>query len=320
MIVNSNDIDNISNNDSINELLKESFFLDIETTGLSRQYSDIISITLLIYETNSYKMYQIFCQYKVDEPDALKFMKDLIKSKKYVITYNGNSFDIPFLINKTQKHDINIDFESFIKIDLYNYMRQLRTKIQISDLKLKTAENYFNIKRNDTLSGKDITVLYEAYKIEPRNEFSYLIMQHNYEDVYNLPILFNNIFNLYDDILYYNKLIVKINSNDFSIKKNSLLCKFNIISDFKTDYIHPGINFDLNLNINSQIMNINIPVGFFKDNAVSEFYYVDNNEFKIKSYIAIDGIKRNLMPIKFNGKIYYENIINIIKNILNSLF
>lgn len=320
MIVNSNDIDNISYNDNINELLKESFFLDIETTGLSRQYSDIISITLLLYEANGYKIYQIFCQYKVDESEALKLLKDLIKSKKYVITYNGNNFDIPFLINKAQKHDINIDFESFIKIDLYNYMRHLRNKIEISDLKLKTTEDYFNIRRNDKLSGEDVTALYEAYKIEPRNEFSYLIMQHNYEDVFNLPILFNNIFNLYDEILYYNKLIVKINKHDFCIKKNSLLCKFNIISDFKIDYIHPGINFDLNININTQIMNINIPIGFFKDNVVSEFYYLDNNEFKIKNYIAIDGIKRNLMPIKFNGKIYYENIINIIKNILNSLF
>jgi len=320
MIVEEKEINNISSSDNMNELLKESFFLDIETTGLSRQYSDIISITVLLYELNSYKIYQIFCQYKIDEPEALKFLKDLIKSKKYVITYNGNSFDIPFLISKTQKHKINIDFDCFIKIDLYNYMRQMRSKIQIADLKLKTAEEYFNIKRNDTLGGKDVTVLYEAYKIEPRKEFSYLIMQHNYEDVFNLPILLNNIFDLYDDILYYNSLIVKVSSQDFFIKKNSLFCKFNIISDYKTDYIHPGINFNLNLNINAQAMEINIPVGFFKDNVISEFYYIDNNEFKIKNYTAIDGIKRNLMPIKFNDKMYYENIMSIIKNILNSIF
>ncbi|MGB4439912.1 MAG: ribonuclease H-like domain-containing protein [Sedimentibacter sp.] len=320
MIVNSNELDNISNDNNINELLKESFFLDIETTGLSRQFSDIISITVLLYEAGSYKIYQIFCQYKIDEPEALKFLKDLIKSKKYVITYNGNTFDIPFLINKTQKHDINIDFDCFIKIDLYNYMRQLRNKIQITDLKLKTIEEYFNIKRNDTLGGEDVIVLYEAYKIEPRKEFSYLIMQHNYEDVFNLPILLNNIFNLYDNILYYNNLIVKINNHDFSIKKNSLLCKLNIISDFKTDYIHQSINFNLNLKINTQTMEINIPVGFYKDNNISEFYYVDNNEYKIKSYTAIEGIKRNLVPIKLNDKIYYENIKNLIKNITNSIF
>jgi len=320
MIVNSNELDDISSDNNINELLKQSFFLDIETTGLSRQFADIISITVLLYESGRYKIYQIFCQYKIDEPEALKLLKDLIKSKKYVITYNGNTFDIPFLINKTQKHDINIDFDHFIKIDLYNYMRQLRNKIQITDLKLKTVEEYFNIKRDDTLGGEDVIVLYEAYKIEPRKEFSYLIMQHNYEDVFNLPLLLNNILNLYDDILYYNSLIVKINNNDFSIKKNSLLCTLNIISDFKTDYIHQDINFNLNLKINKQTMEINIPVGFYKDINISEFYYVDNNEYKIKNYTAIEGIKRNLIPIKLNDKIYYENIKNLIKNITNSIF
>jgi len=320
MIVNSNELGNISDNNNINELLKESFFLDIETTGLSRQFSDIISITVLLYEAGSYKIYQIFCQYKIDEPEALKLLKDLIKSKKYVITYNGNTFDIPFLTNKTQKHDININFECFIKLDLYNYMRQLRNKIQINDLKLKTIEGYFNIKRDDTIGGEDVIVLYEAYKIEPRKEFSNLIMQHNYEDVFNLPILLNNIFNLYDAILYYKDLIVKINNQDFSIKKNSLFCKLNIISSLKTDYIHQDINFNLNLKINMQSMEINIPIGFYKDDNISEFYYVDNNEYKIKSYTAIEGIKRNLVPIKLNDKIYYENIINIVKNIINSIF
>ncbi|MDW5300519.1 MAG: ribonuclease H-like domain-containing protein [Sedimentibacter sp.] len=320
MIVNNNEVETISNDKNINELLKESFFLDIETTGLSRQFSDIISITVLLYESGKYKIYQIFCQYKVDEPEALKLLKDLIKSKKYVITYNGNIFDIPFLVNKTQKHNIDIDFDCFIKIDLYNYMRQLRNKIQITDLKLKTIEEYFNIKRNDTLGGEDVIVLYEAYKIEPRKEFSYLIMQHNYEDVFNLPILLNSIFNLYDDIWYFNNLIVKINNHDFIIKKNSLICKLYIISSLKNNYIHQGINFDLDLKINTQTMEINIPVGFYKDNNISEFYYVNNNEYKIISYTAIEGIKKNLVPIKLNDKIYYENIKNIVKSIITSIF
>ena len=320
MITNSNRINDISSNLSLNELLKQSVFIDIETTGLSRQFADIISITLLIYEENSYKIYQLFCQYKVDEPEALKYLKDLIKNKKFIITYNGNSFDIPFLAFKAQKHDIAIDFDSLIKIDLYNYMRQVRSKIEIPDLKLKTAEEYFSINRNDTLSGEDVTVLYEAFKVEPRKEFSFLIMQHNYEDVFNLPILMNKILSLYDDVLYFNNLIVKINSQDFSIKKNSLITKFNVISGLKTDYIHPAINFNLNLNTKSQTMDISIPIGFFKDKSISEFYYVDNNEFKLKSYTAIEGIKRNLMPIKFNDKIYYENIMDLVKNILNSIF
>lgn len=319
MIVNSNEI-NITANNELHELLKQSVFLDIETTGLSRQFSDIISITLLLHEDGVYKIYQIFCQYSVDEPQALKLLKDLIRNKKFIITYNGNSFDIPFLSFKLQKHIIDLELETIIKIDLYNCLRQVKNKVELTDLKLKTAEEYFKIKRTDTLSGEDVTVLYEAYKIEPRKEFSSLIMQHNYEDVLNLPILMNCIFDLYDHIFYFNNLIIRVNNSNFCIKKNSLSGKFNIISDLKTDYIHPSINFNLNVNISSQTMDLDIPLGFFKDVSINEFYFVDNKEYNLKSYTAIEGIKRNLIPIKLNGKMYYDNISDLTKSILYSIF
>lgn len=319
MIIEYNKIDTPTNNDKLYGLFKEAFFIDIETTGLNRSYSDIISITVLLNEDNCYKIHQIFCEYKIDEPEALKYLRDLIREKKYIITYNGSSFDIPFLISKLQKHNINIDFASYIKIDLYSWLRQLKNKIQIDNLKLKSVEAYFNIKRNDVICGEDVITLYEAYRIDPRKEFSQLIMQHNYEDVFNLPILFNCIFNLYDDVLYYDNLIVRINNGDFKIKKNALICKLNIVTDFKTDYVHRGFNFNLSINSAAQSIELSIPIGFFKDEKIKEFYFVDNNDFNIKVYTAIEGIKRNLIPLKFNDKMFYGNIINIVKNILDSV-
>ncbi|WP_326908524.1 ribonuclease H-like domain-containing protein [Sedimentibacter sp. MB31-C6] len=321
MIVNCNKINNnLSDNLYINKLLKDSFFLDIETTGLSRKFSMIISITVMLYIDNNFKIYQLFCENKTDEKEILKYLKDLINDKNFVITYNGNSFDIPFLIGKYLQNEITFDFNKYIKIDLYNDMRHVRNKIQIENLKLKTVERYFNIKREDAISGQDVTVLYEAYKIDPKKEFSFLILQHNYKDVYNLSMLFNNIFSLYDETLFYNGLIVKINYTDFSIKKNTLYGKFYIISKFKADYIHPSLNFDLKLNSQDQILDIQISVGFYKDEKVKEFYYIDNNDFNINTYTAIKGIKNNLIPIKINDKFYTQNIINITKKILDSLF
>ena len=61
MIINENDIGNITDNHYLNEIYKESIFIDIETTGLSKIYSDIISITLLLYENDKFKIFQIFC-------------------------------------------------------------------------------------------------------------------------------------------------------------------------------------------------------------------------------------------------------------------
>lgn len=320
MITNIKNIQNITVNENLNDLLINSFFIDIETTGLSREYSDIISITVLLYEEGSYKIHQIYCEYKVDEPQSLKYLKEIIKDKKYIITYNGNSFDIPFIENKLNKHSINLNINNFIKIDLYNWMKNIRNKIEIENLKLKTVENYFNIIRNDVLCGEDVLTLYQAYKIDPKKEFAWLIMQHNYEDVFNLPILLNKIISLYDDVIYFDNLIIKIVYDNFTIKKNALNGKFNIITDYDNDYVHNNINFSLNINSGAQVMDINLPLGFYKDEKIKSFYFIDNNDYEINTYTAIDGIKRNLVPIKFNDKIFYDNIMNAFKKISGSVF
>lgn len=319
MFITQNDINNLTDNHYLNEIYKESIFIDIETTGLSRTYSNIISITVLLFENDTYKIYQIFCQYKVDQPQALKYLKDLIKSKTYIITYNGNSFDIPFLSEKAEQNNINIDFVSLIKIDLYNYIKKFKNNIQTVDLKLKTVEKYFDIERNDTLSGKDVLTLYEAYQLEPRKEFSYLILKHNYEDVYNLPFVMNNIIDLFDDVLYLKDLIITINNKDIAIKKNMLLCKFNVISNISKDFISHSMNYNMKLSLDSQTLEISMPLKFFSDENIKEFYYLDNDEYKIKCFTAIKGIKRNLIPIKINDKTYFDNINTLAREIIEDI-
>lgn len=321
MIVKYTDIESIETKDKyMNALFREAFFFDIETTGLSREHSDIISITTLLMEDNKYKVYQLYCEYKIDEKEILKYFKDLVRTKKYVITYNGNNFDIPFIINKCKKNNLNINLDLFIKIDLYSDMKIIRKKIDIINLKLKTVEEFFGIKRYDTITGQDVLVLYEAYRIEPKKEFSQLILQHNYEDVYNLPILFKEIFNLYDKIIVTNNFSVKLNYSDFIFKKNTLSGNYHVISSLEKNYIHRAINFDLKFDKYSQILKIDIPFKFHKDQKIGEFYYLNNDDYHIVNYTIIEGIKKNLIPLKLNSKIYNDNIIRILESILYSIF
>jgi uncharacterized protein YprB with RNaseH-like and TPR domain len=320
MIINEYEINDIRDNHRLDEIYKESLFIDIETTGLSKIYSDIISITLLVYKDDKFRIYQIFCQYKSDQPQTLKYLKDLMKSKKYIITYNGNSFDIPFLAEKSKQFGTGLDFESLTKIDLYLLMKKLKYKINIVDLKLKTVEEYFCIERNDTVGGMDVVTLYEAYKLEPRKEFSDLILLHNYEDVNNLPLVMNNIFALYDDVIYLRNLIVTINYDGLSIKKNLIQCNFNVITAIDKDFINHSINYDMILSVDNQTLVINIPLHTYKDETIGEFYYLDNNEYELTTYTGLKGIKRNLIPIRINDKIYIDNIKSIVRKILEEGF
>lgn len=320
MIINEYEINDIRDNHRLDEIYKESLFIDIETTGLSKIYSDIISITLLVYKDDKFRIYQIFCQNKSDQPQTLKYLKDLMKSKKYIITYNGNSFDIPFLAEKSKQFGTGLDFESLTKIDLYLLMKKLKYKINIVDLKLKTVEEYFCIERNDTIGGMDVVTLYEAYKLEPRKEFSDLILLHNYEDVNNLPLVMNNIFALYDDVIYLRNLIVTINYDGLSIKKNLIQCNFNVITAIDKDFINHSINYDMILSVDNQTLVINIPLHTYKDETIGEFYYLDNNEYELKTFTGLKGIKRNLIPIRINDKIYIDNIKSIVRKILEEGF
>ena len=320
MIINEYEINDIRDNHRLDEIYKESLFIDIETTGLSKIYSDIISITLLVYKDDKFRIYQIFCQNKSDQPQTLKYLKDLMKSKKYIITYNGNSFDIPFLAEKSKQFGTGLDFESLTKIDLYLLMKKLKYKINIVDLKLKTVEEYFCIERNDTIGGMDVVTLYEAYKLEPRKEFSDLILLHNYEDVNNLPLVMNNIFALYDDVIYLRNLIVTINYDGLSIMKNLIQCNFNVITAIDKDFINHSINYDMILSVDNQTLVINIPLHTYKDETIGEFYYLDNNEYELKTFTGLKGIKRNLIPIRINDKIYIDNIKSIVRKILEEGF
>lgn len=319
MIVKCNIADFNLKNEHSKKIAEEAFFFDIETTGLSHEFNNIISITVYLYEDFEFKIYQLFCEFSHDEKDMLKFFKDLVRNKVYAVTYNGNTFDIPFVTNKAGRLDIDFNFEEYIKIDLYQDLRRIKDKTCLNDLKLQTVEEYFMLEREDTFSGHDVTILYEAYKVEPRKEFSELILQHNYEDVYHLPSLLEKIFDLYDEIIVTKNMIIKIINNRLNFKKSTLICSLYINTGYKKDFTYPSINFDLKLNVKSQLLSVKIPVYFYKDAHIDEFYYLNNDDFNMKSYTSIKGIKKNLIPLKVNDEILYSNINKVVAKILERL-
>lgn len=318
MIIKTYDYNNKLN--KYNGIFEQAVFFDIETTGLSHKFSNIISITLLLYIEKKFKIYQLFCENKPDEKTLLNHFKNLVEGKKYLITYNGNSFDIPFVTYKNILHGINIDFNEFIKIDLYNDIRHLNYKFNLHNLKLKTVENYFTLNRNDTFSGQDIILLYEAYKINQEKIFVELILNHNYEDVYNLPELFILVMNSYDKTLIFNDLIIKLSPNNISFKKNFIVCNFYIISKQKNDYIHHAINYDLNINAKLQTLEISIPSFLYKSENIKEIYYVRKSDFNISSFKTLQGLKSDIIPLKINNKILLDNIYAIITKVLVSIY
>ncbi len=174
-------------------ILQNSIFFDIETTGLSRVYSSIFLCGVLYYENSNYVIEQFFDDTSDSEKKLVEFISNHFMKNKYIITYNGNAFDIPFYKNKCKKYNVNPNLDKKTLVDLYLLFKKSGFSNGLDNLKLKTIEKFMGIDRVDQLSGEDLIRLNNSYSITPKEEYLDLMLCHNREDINSLPYIFNYI-------------------------------------------------------------------------------------------------------------------------------
>ncbi|WP_394861578.1 ribonuclease H-like domain-containing protein [Paraclostridium bifermentans] len=151
--------------DNLIDIPKNHFVFDIETTGLSPKYCKVILIGVLYNLNNKTIIKQYFAESEEEEKDLLlKFIND-IETFDHHITFNGVSFDIPFLNSRFNSNDIDFSIDKCDDIDILRIVKPFKEKLSLSDCKLKTIEKYMGIKREDTISGKESVELYKNFDI-----------------------------------------------------------------------------------------------------------------------------------------------------------
>ena len=151
-------------------------YLDIETTGLS-SYSQITTIAL--YNGRDIK-------YFVQGKNLESFL-DEIPKYKVLITYNGRSFDIPFI-------------EEYFHIKLPHSQIDLRYILKHLGFKggLKKCEKALGIDRHE-LEGVDgyfAVLLWNEYRRNGNPKALETLLAYNIEDVINLEFLMIKAYNL----------------------------------------------------------------------------------------------------------------------------
>lgn len=169
---------------------------DIETTGFSRSKDTLVSITAAELLMNHAIIHQWFAESPLDEVQILNDFNALQASKPYHVTYNGHSFDIPFLYCKYQYYNIFTTLNKCKSCDLYRVSKRV---LSLESYKLKHIEKALGIDREDTISGKECIALYEEYLKIGKPENAQLILQHNFEDVLNLIYVARVLSYLSDD-------------------------------------------------------------------------------------------------------------------------
>ena len=162
---------------------KNILIFDIETTGFSREYASIYMIGYILKTDNKYKYGNIFASNLSKEEDLIRYFFNLLEDIDCIISYNGNNFDIPFLLARAKKHNISDKISTISSIDIYELLRPYRNSLKLEDLKLDTLQDSLGYKRQDSYNGGDLIQIYKNYSQKPYKPYYDLLLLHNREDV-----------------------------------------------------------------------------------------------------------------------------------------
>ncbi len=169
-------------------------FIDIETTGLSREKTDLYLIGCGFFDEGGYHTIQWFADSPEDEPAILSFFSSFIKDRfTLLIHYNGDRFDIPYLKYKSAKHGLEDPFASLENYDIYSEVKPLKKLLGLYSLRQRCIEAFLDINSDDPYTGRDLIRVYHDYVRRPSEALLRPLIYHNSEDLkgmaYILPIL-----------------------------------------------------------------------------------------------------------------------------------
>ncbi len=256
--------------------------LDIETTGLAAKYASIYMIGLIYVDGDEIKFEQWFANKKEDEYEIIYNLYRLIENKN-IITFNGDSFDMPFIKSRGKRFSLNCPH--YNSIDLIKPMRKLKKILNLENVKLKTVEHYFGYDREDTFTGGMLIELYYTYLETLDEKLKQVILLHNYDDLLGLY----EIYAKKSFILTLKKMIngsYEPEITKFTIKNNEFeIC---IATDFKLGKtITSG---DLNLTFSDKKCTVKgkaykgMLKHFFKD--YYNYFYMEENDMAIHKSVG----------------------------------
>ncbi len=173
---------------------EELLFVDIETKSLNFETS-IIQIGAGYFTGGKFKVSQFTAMEDAAEYELLEEFKKLLPGKKAFVTFNGRSFDIPFIDGRMGYYGSypETDIMETHNFDLLHFSR-CAFKGSYESFRLKEIEkNILKKQRKEDIEGAEAEIYYSRY-LETKN-FRYLepIIYHNYEDITSLAVLLNRL-------------------------------------------------------------------------------------------------------------------------------
>lgn len=174
---------------------EETVYFDIETTGFSADVTALYLIGCIYFEEGEWQLLQWFAEDKNAEKEALFTFSDFIKDKKYLICYNGTTFDLPYLRKKYEKHGLTFQSYKYEIIDFYRVFSSYKGFLGLKGLKQKDTEKFLGIIREDKYSGGELVEWYAKFlklrfsDSSEKEEIYKTLILHNSDDLAGLARL-----------------------------------------------------------------------------------------------------------------------------------
>lgn len=161
-----------------NYFKENTVFLDIETTGLSNHsYLTLIGLFDGINTKTMIKGINL----------NIKALTEELKKYKLIVTFNGASFDLPYL---------NKRFPNLLPKIPHLDLRHVCAKIGLCG-GLKEIEKTLGIKRNkiiEKMYGGDAILLWRKFQASGDDYFLKLLVEYNEEDIVNLKQIADHVY------------------------------------------------------------------------------------------------------------------------------
>ena len=161
-------------------------YLDIETTGLDPRSAQVTVVGLAWADGPWRRLRQYFVEEPRQELGVLRAVRAELRRFAGTVTYNGRSFDLPFLRRRAWAHGIRWPWvETYDLLGVARAWR--RTNGGLPGCGLKTVMAHFGVGRTDDTTGGEMVEAYARW-LETRSAADRdAILEHNAEDVLLLP-------------------------------------------------------------------------------------------------------------------------------------
>ncbi|OON99704.1 MAG: hypothetical protein ATN35_11315 [Epulopiscium sp. Nele67-Bin004] len=159
---------------SLNVKAYKTVFLDIETSGLSKQQDFIVIIGLLSDETYT----SLILEKNKDEKEMLARLLKLLESSDTICTYSN--FDLTFINNKLEQHGFDKLVYQHLDLKKLRIIKKLYKKSNRSELELLV-----NFEREMTITGQPLAKIIKNYIKTNSSDMLEVILSHNKEDLFS---------------------------------------------------------------------------------------------------------------------------------------